>query len=357
MRRGGRSAAAARRNRGRQDEEKHNMPNILLTQKCVRSCPYCFAKKQMNDGDSGEIIKWEDMVYLADLFSRGGCREMRFLGGEPTLHPAFADFLAYSLTRGFSVTVFSSGIMSDKVKEDLRRVYKTVPQADKNVSFLCNLNDPELSPPAENKRVEEFLEEFGAWVMPGFNIYRKDFSLDFLFRYINRYGLRRSIRLGLTHPILGESNSFIAIPEMQGIVDRLLGYLPQFNQQDVVPGLDCGFPMCLFSDSQLGQLYKATKGSQRFTCGVPLDIGPDMTAWGCFPLSATHRKSVYEFDDYNQMTEYFTTFAQDIRKEAGGIYEKCDACTWRKKGMCDGGCAAHMLREIAKEGGVRAFKI
>ena len=333
------------------------MPNILLTQKCVRSCPYCFAKKQMNEGDAGDIIKWEDLVYLADLFIGGGCREMRFLGGEPTLHPQFADFLAYSLKRGFSVTVFSSGIMSDKIKDGLRQVYRTIPEAAKNVSFLCNLNDPELSPASETRRVEEFLEEFGAWVMPGFNIYRKDFSLDFLFRYINRYGLRRSIRLGLTHPILRENNSYIAIPDMPGIVDRLLGYMPLFNQYDVAPGLDCGFPMCLFSDEQLGQLYKATKGSHRFTCGAPVDIGPDMAAWACFPLSGMHRKSVYEFDDYNAMMEYFKASSQSIRHEAGGIYEKCDGCGWRKKGLCDGGCAAHMLREIDKEGGVRAFKI
>lgn len=333
------------------------MPNILLTQKCVRSCPYCFAKKQMSENDSGDTIKWEDLVYLADLFAQGGCREMRFLGGEPTLHPAFADFTAYSLARGFSVTVFTSGIMSDKVKEDIRKVFKTVPQAAKNISFLCNLNDPKLSPEAETRRVEGFLEEFGAWVTPGFNIYRNDYSLDFLFRYILRYGLKRRMRLGVTHPILRENNSFIRIEDMRGIVERLMGYLPLFNQYDVVPSLDCGFPLCAFRDEELGQLYKASKGSQSFTCGVPLDIGPDMTAWSCFPLSGTHRKSVYEFDDYAQMTEYYRTMMQNIRREAGGIYKDCDGCAWRKKGMCDGGCAAHVLREIDKEGGVRALAI
>ena len=39
-----------------------------------------------------ETLSWENLVYLADLFIQGGCREMRFLGGEPTLHPQFADF-------------------------------------------------------------------------------------------------------------------------------------------------------------------------------------------------------------------------------------------------------------------------
>jgi radical SAM protein with 4Fe4S-binding SPASM domain len=311
----------------------------------------------MNESDSGGILQWEDLIYLADMFVLGGCREMRFLGGEPTLHPQFADFLAYSLKRDFAVTVFTSGIMSDKIKEDIQRVYKTVPQAEKKVSFLCNLNDPERSPAGETKRVEEFLEEFGSRVQPGFNIYRKDFSLDFLIKSINRYGLKRSIRLGLTHPILRENNSFISISDMPEIVDRLLGYIPLFEQYDIVPSLDCGFPMCRFSDEQLGKLYKVTRGAHKFSCGGPVDIGPDMTAWACFPLSATHRKSVYEFDDYKQMMEYFASFADSIRKASGGIYEKCDSCSWRKKGVCAGGCAAHMLREIDKEGGVRAFKI
>ena len=333
------------------------MPNILLTQKCVRSCPYCFAKKQMGEGDSGDVLKWEDLVYLADMFLAGGRKEMRFLGGEPTLHPAFADFTAYSLVRGFSVMVFTSGIMSAKVTDDIRRVFKTVPQAAKNVSFLCNLNDPELSPAAENRRVEEFLEEFGAWVQPGFNIYRKDFSLDFLFGYINRYGLKRSMRLGMTHPILRENNSYIAIEDMPVIADRLLRYLPLFERHDVVPSFDCGFPMCLFTDEQLGKLFKTSKGTMSFTCSAPIDIGPDMSVWPCFPLSAARRKSAYEFESYSQMREYYGGFLREIRQEAGGIYEKCDTCSWRKTELCAGGCAAHVLREIDKEGGKRDFKI
>lgn len=32
------------------------MPNILLTQRCVRSCPYCFAKKHMGGADPGVYV-------------------------------------------------------------------------------------------------------------------------------------------------------------------------------------------------------------------------------------------------------------------------------------------------------------
>lgn len=269
---------------------------------------------------------------------------MRFLGGEPSLHPAFADFLAYSLKRGFSVLVFSSGILTDKAKEDLRLVFRSIPQAGKNLSFLCNLNEPAFSPPEETARVEEFLAEFGGRVQPGFNIYRKDFSLDFLFEYIKRYNLKHAIRLGLTHPIHRENNSFIPVSDMQEIADRLFGYLPSFHRDDVAPTLDCGFPMCLFSDEQLGRLYKISRGTHKFSCGAPVDIGPDMTAWSCFPLSSARSKSVYDFDSYGQMMEYFESFTKSIRDESGGIYAKCRDCAWRRKGTCAGGCVAHALR-------------
>jgi len=333
------------------------MPNILLTRKCVRSCPYCFAKKQLSEKAGGETLKWEDLVYLADLFAEGGCREMRFLGGEPALHPAFADFVAYSLKRGFSVLVFSSGILSGRVTEDLRKIFDVIPQSGKNLSFLCNLNDPGLAPPAETRCVEKFLEEFGTRVQPGFNIYRKDFSLDFLFEYMERYKMKRAIRLGLTHPIHLENNSFIPVADMRVIADRLLDYLPLFDRYDAVPTLDCGFPMCLFSDEQLGRLYKISKGTHKFSCGTPVDIGPDMSAWSCFPLSAACRKSVYDFDGYGQMMEYFESFTKSIRKEAGGIYAECGDCAWRRKGVCAGGCAAHILRSRDAAGRVAAVKI
>ena len=101
----------------------------------------------------------------------------------------------------------------------------------------------------------------------------------------------------------------------------------------------------------------ASKGSMSFTCSAPIDIGPDMTVWPCFPLSAVRRRSAYEFDSYAQMREYYDGFMREIRQEAGGIHEKCDACSWRKKGLCAGGCAAHVLREIDKEGAQRDFKI
>lgn len=159
------------------------IPNVLLTNRCVRSCPYCFASKYMAAADAHTFLCWEDLIYIADLHMRSGERCMSLLGGEPTLHPEFIDFVLYLLHRALNVRVFTSGILSNDLLAELDLVLRGVPLD--RVSFTCNLNDPSLSPASEVSRVQRFLAAFGERVSPGFNIYRDDFSLDFLLHYVN----------------------------------------------------------------------------------------------------------------------------------------------------------------------------
>jgi MoaA/NifB/PqqE/SkfB family radical SAM enzyme len=54
----------------------------------------------MSDSDSSDMISCENMIYLADLFQSAGDKNISLLGGEPTLHPDFPDFVLYLLERG-----------------------------------------------------------------------------------------------------------------------------------------------------------------------------------------------------------------------------------------------------------------
>lgn len=325
------------------------MPNILLTQRCVRSCPYCFAKKHMEGSVQDECLKWEDLIYLADLQEIGGYREMRFLGGEPTLHPHFPDFVAYSLKRNFRVVTFTSGIMSDKILAGIREIYLKIPEASGRFSFLCNINDPKISPAAETERLHLFLTEFGKHVSPGFNIYENDFDLGFFADFINRYGLVRTLRLGVAHPIYKKDNSYIAARDLAVVLRRIASFYPVFSRLNISVGLDCGFPLCGLSDSELGVMHKFSKGSLKFRCEPILDIGPDMTVWPCFPLSSVKVRKVYDFNSIREMGEYYHKFHGEVSAEAGGIFPECDECFDRARGLCSGGCKAHILNQLDKE--------
>ncbi len=333
------------------------MPNVLLTQSCVRSCPYCFAKRHMAESSPADILSWENLIYVADFLQASGERVFRLLGGEPTLHPDFNAIVLYLLERQFSVNVFTSGIVSDSVLDEMVELFAGLPP--ERLTFICNLNDPvrTRTPLGEHESVRRFLRGLGELVIPGFNIYRADFELDFLFQLINEFGLQRHVRLGVAHPIAGKQNIHIRLDQIDEVIGRVFSYAPMFDRMRVKPGLDCGFPLCRFSDGQLAWLYRHTGAKSEFSCGPVVDIGPDMSIWPCFPLSSFHKRSLYEFNSLREIVNYYEHVHRSVRTEIGGLYEDCDLCRHREDGTCRGGCLAHSLAKFQGESPVRLKEI
>lgn len=291
------------------------------------------------------MISWEDLIYIADLFEREPQRHLSLLGGEPTLHPHFVDYVLYLTTRRFHTTIFTCGIMSPKRLKEAVEALKSVDDA--LYSFVVNLNHPDMSTPSETERIEAFLSEFGKQSTLSFNIFTLAFEMDYLFDYIERFNLRRHIRLGLAHPIPGEKNLYIPPDSFDQMAEKLSSYVPRFIEHNVSAGFDCGFPLCNFTDEQIGKFFKLGKGSGtspvKFVCNPALDIGPDMTVWSCFPLSRYHKRSLYEFNSVQEVIEYYKTFHRDVRNSEAGIYPKCEQCVYRENEQCAGGCLAHIL--------------
>jgi radical SAM protein with 4Fe4S-binding SPASM domain len=103
----------------------------------------------------------------------------------------------------------------------------------------------------------------------------------------------------------------------------------------------------------LGRLFKINKGRIKFGCGPAIDIGPDMTVWGCFPMSKYQKKSIYEFNSMQDIFKFYEDLHRKVRIEAGGIFEKCDTCLHREDGVCAGGCLAHNLAHFINEAPIR----
>ncbi|MBK7215049.1 MAG: hypothetical protein IPH88_17510 [Bacteroidales bacterium] len=137
------------------------------------------------------------------------------------------------------------------------------------------------------------------------------------------------------------------------MAERFIEYAPVFERFRVKPGLDCGFPLCVFTDDQLGKLYKITAGHLTFGCGPAVDIGPDMNIWSCFPLSEYHKRSIYDFDSIQDIRRYYEDLHKNIRIESSGIFEACDECIHRDEHVCQGGCLAHMLNSFNNEAPIR----
>lgn len=324
------------------------MANLLLTTKCVRSCPYCFAKNEMTESDPADTISWENLLYLADFLIHSNEYHIALLGGEPTLHQQFVDIVLYLIERGFHVTIFTSGLMSDTRLEEME-FHLTQISSDR-IQFVCNLNDPEQTsmPDSELDRVCRFLLAMGPWTVPGFNIYRKDFRLDFIFSYIARFGMRNHLRLGISSPIPNQNNIYIKKEDMKEVIDRLLDYRNLFEKFRVRPNLDCGFPLCYFTDEQLGWFFRMA-GMVNFGCGPAIDIKPNMDVYSCFPLSNIHKRSLFEFNSIKDVIAFYVNLHNQIREDLKGVFDECTACIHRDEGRCSGGGVCQILRHFANE--------
>lgn len=324
------------------------MPNVLLTETCVRSCPYCFAKQYMEDADVSDALTWDNLIYIADLLLASNEHHLSLLGGEPLIHPEIAEFIIYLNKRDIMVTVFTSGIMPEK-KFDLF-VNKLSSFPELQVVFVVNVNDPKYCKSEELNKVRSFLSTFSWRASLSFNIYRLDFSMAFLANYIVDYNLNRHIRLGIAHPIPGKKNLYISPAHFDKVKNKLLYFFAEFEKLHINPGFDCGFPMCMFSDEELGRIFKYTVGQCSFQCGPAIDIGTDLSVWSCFPLFNFKKRSLLEFNSFSEIADYYNIEIEKIRQEEGGIYSNCATCLYRKKKLCSGGCLAHILNRFIEEG-------
>jgi radical SAM protein with 4Fe4S-binding SPASM domain len=253
----------------------------------------------------------------------------------------------YALQRGFEVRMFTSGIMSEAKRDAIAAVWAK--HADRKVHFIVNLNHPSETPAAQQTAQAAFLERAAERASLSFNIYREDFDLTFAFEAIAKHGLTRRIRLGLAHPIAAadDDNQYVGPAGYRHVADRLASFAADFERERVTPGFDCGFPICMFRDAELGAFVKLG-ATFHWMCGPIVDIGPDLDLWPCFPLSHLRGKSLYEFDS---LTEIITMLADDVRQRRGeriGIFNECQECSLRERRLCNGGCQTYVLREASK---------
>ena len=322
--------------------------NLIINDTCNRACPYCFARSKvgLSDGPArpdGKDISLENFERYLEFHVRSAVPQLKLLGGEPTLHPEFLEFLRRAHERGLDTLVFSNGLWPRKVQDGLRSI--SLPEW--KVRFLFNVNEPHLQPPAQLAHAKESMKIAGAQGGCGFNIYREDFDLQFIPDLIDAARMSRDLRLGLASPIVGTENSFVEAAYFKVIGMRLVDELRKLEQRNVLGSFDCGFPLCMFPEESLGSLTLNSRGFQS-VCGYPIDVGPDLTAWPCFPLSNFENVRLLDFQNAAELHAHYTKRLAGFRQL--GTTEECLTCKFIKREQCCGGCVARTLKDWAANG-------
>lgn len=314
------------------------MTNIILTDYCNRNCSYCFASETMAAG-RGVDTPWKDLVAAVDMVVAGGRQAIGVLGGEPSLSRHFRDFLRYLILRGVQPKVFTNGIWNRPLLAEVEQIVEGT-----STIFIVNVNHPDVETASNAARQREFLTRFNRQCGLSFNVFRSDLDPCFLVELARECGLRHSsIRVGLAEPIAGADNDFLSLQDYERIGPMIVVLAEQAFELDVRVRFDCGFPMCMFTDEQLGRLTRVGS-SAKFYCQPAVDIGRELESWACYPLEAVSRVQASVDMTARELHEELSSLHRLLRDENGlGLFAACDDCAYRHRGVCGGGCISHQL--------------
>ena len=81
----------------------------------------------------------------------------------------------------------------------------------------------------------------------------------------------------------------------------------------------------------------------RARCGPTVDVGTDLSAWACFPLSTCSER--VRLDDFPSLPSLVQHFQGQFESLYGhGVFDECAECRHRRRKQCAGGCAAQVYR-------------
>jgi len=307
-------------------------------------CAFCFARDHLGNSSadsSSRFISSDVFEERLDFVERSGINEIRLIGGEPTLHPRFSELITAARKRDLHIVVFTHGLLSETTLTCL----ETLPV--EQCTVLINVN-AFRSPGADNGSKEQDerligLRRLGPRALLGFNIFQTNFQLDFLLPLILEAGCRKTIRLGLAHPVLFGQNVYLH-PKQYPIVGNNIS---QFAQVAADVGVklefDCGFVRCMFSEQDLETLHRA-KAGVGWRCNPILDVDLSGQVFHCFPLAG---KVQTQFSQGAAADELRTQLLERTRQyRMAGIYKECSTCPFKQRGECTGGCLANTMKRF-----------
>jgi len=365
--------------------------NIILNSYCNLKCNYCFADEYME-----ETVRTPGKSMDYDYFARELLPRIKstpvinFMGGEPTLHPRFNDLFALTLNEVMpytSLSVFTNGLMPDKVLDLLVKTAGRDGSIKRNVFFaiLLNWQTPENISEANHRRcrmvAERLLRTNGFSVTFSINLYSKHQDLrrqceeiDAVYQGIGLPADKTySIRISPAFPIVGEEkNVYLPIRDYPAAGRKLLGLLRDFPQMGF--RFDCSFPPCFLDDIREDEMHLVDRiffhGSKPvpdittwasqdlyFGCadGSPMDIDGQGNCFNCFPFHNLKLANIGDFKSVNSIAQarMGARFLSEVF-ETTKAKEPCRSCPHYMV-RCSSGCFAYNFIEEGNEAPVKEF--
>jgi sulfatase maturation enzyme AslB (radical SAM superfamily) len=325
------------------------MANIMVTEKCNFSCPYCFADEFVNKlYDEISIENFQKALDFV-LSSKSSSKFIGIIGGEPTLHSRFAELLTI-INRNDHIRealIFTNGL---KIEETSKLT------SNQKFTFLINLNSPEIigypnySHIIEN--IDILISKYNKKrsITLGLNIYKYDMDYDYFIKILQKYRFR-SARVSITVPNLGVKKR--GVERLAAFKNIIYKVYIDLMYQGINVVFDCNkMPLCLWNEEEVKKisLFQANNDNERFgfnldfcKCNPVIDILPDLTAIRCFGLSKFSRVKIEDFQSLDELSNYYRANFDDKLSKIPTMV-KCRNCEKFIDNTCYSGCLLNKIR-------------
>jgi len=313
------------------------MANLSITNVCNKKCVYCFANDTLVEFGK-TYINDETYEKALNYLERSGLNQVRLLGGEPTLHPRFISFVKRALDRNLDIMLFTNGLISNEVLDYLI----SIPQ--KRLSVLLNTIHPDENNIQGTMRQNSVMKNLGKVIIPGVNIYKQKQDLGYLLSYVNKYNLKKEIRIGISHSVLSQNNVFLHPKEYQKIGYQIAMFKIEAMKSAISLGFDCGFVPCMFPSEYFGLLSEELKKAGN-CCHPIIDMLTDGSFISCYPLNNLLKVKIH---DQLRAKDLISDFDEVLLPyKAVGIYPYCTSCPLFNS-RCNGGCMSFRIQRYTQ---------
>ena len=287
--------------------------NILINGYCNLHCPYCFADPTMQEHDDCQNMSEEDFKTALKYNKIFGSRQLRIIGGEPTLSPNFIKYVEMGVNDPFfdNILIFSNYTFTKEIAQKLVELSQY-----KQINLLPNINEFELMIP-KYRDVIMWNLDYHSTHLPGFNciginVYRPDMDLTLWKNLILQYPQISSLRYSIAVPSKQVLENDFDFYEYYHSFQRILLELNQFAaEHDMEVHCDCNnVPPCCYDGEAVKELFKGSISSMmsdRYVCGYPVvDCAPDLSVIPCFGSgSKLGNHKLTEFETEQELIDCF----------------------------------------------------
>jgi MoaA/NifB/PqqE/SkfB family radical SAM enzyme len=317
-------------------------PNILLTEICNLSCPFCFARQRIINTQRREmdICDFRRVLYF---LKENGQTEVRLMGGEPTLHSRFKEIVNFTLSQNFKIRLFTNGLFPKEMAHWM---------AEKRLSMLYSINLNAIAFATEKNRatMENNLAILNdaSKINGSITIDTPDFErYTPLILLIDKNRLD-PIRIAIANNMVDNSRHGSVADDYRDIVAVVVRLVDELRRVEGVSqiSLNCGFTPCMFKKDEIKRLLSKGIKLRGWSCQGKfgsLDISSDLRTFPCYISDDLKNETIFDFKNMELARSYNNDlFEYSFHKSSFLTIKKCKNCSFFIRKECRGPCLGYI---------------